>query len=60
MLAHLERVLFAIAELLLRHATEAREDLVRDDFPKNGIRTAGQALAYLEDLQARIQNGAGR
>jgi hypothetical protein len=40
-------------------------DFCRDDFPKNGIQTAGQAIAYLDDLADRVKEqraarGAGR
>ena len=31
-------------------------DMIRDDFPKNGVKTMGEAIAYLDNLKIKMDN----
>ena len=35
------------------------DDLLRDDFPKNGITTIGEAIAYIDVLRTEAHSKAG-
>ena len=37
----------------------AAEEMVKDDFPKNGIRTMGQAIGYLEHVRSLLKARRG-
>lgn len=37
------------------YAASIADDFIRDDFPKNGIRTPGQAIAYLDEVVERVK-----
>lgn len=34
-------------------------DMIRDDFPKNGVKTMGEAIAYLDEVRARADKAGG-
>ncbi len=40
-------------------AESIADDMISDDFPKNGIKTMGQAIGYLEHIRALLEARRG-